>query len=167
MALAGIGYESIKMATSFQSAMERLVTQAGVPQNELGALKSGILSLAGAVGFSPESLSESLYHVASNMASLGASAPTMLNAVKIAAEGAATGGANLEDVTNALTATIASGITGANNFSQAMGALNATVGAGDMKMQDLADALGIGPARQREGLWRYPQRGRCRPGHVR
>jgi TP901 family phage tail tape measure protein len=144
MALAGIGVESVKMAMSFQQSMERLVTQAGVPQKELGSLKSGILGLAGAVGFSPESLSESLYHVASNMASLGATAPQMLGAVKIAAEGAKVGGANLEDVTNALTAAIASGIPGVQNYSQAMGALNAIVGAGDMKMQDLSEAMGSG-----------------------
>jgi TP901 family phage tail tape measure protein len=144
MALAGIGYESIKMAMSFQQATERLVTQAGVPQKELGSLRSGILGLAGAVGFSPDSLAESLYHVASNMASLGATAPQMLGAVKIAAEGAKVGGANLEDVTNALTAAIASGIPGVQNYSQAMGALNAIVGAGDMKMQDLSEAMGSG-----------------------
>ena len=39
LALAGIGYESIKMATSFQSSMERLVTQAGVPQKASAAPK--------------------------------------------------------------------------------------------------------------------------------
>jgi TP901 family phage tail tape measure protein len=144
LALAGVGYEAIKMSMNFQSAMERLVTQAGVPQKMLGPLKSGILSVAGAVGFSPESLSESLYHVASNMASLGAKAPEMLSMVKTAAEGAAVGGANLEDVTNALTAAVASGIPGVQNFGQAMGALNAIVGAGDMKMQDLAEAMGSG-----------------------
>jgi len=144
VALAGIGYESIKMATSFQASMERLVTQAGVPQKELGNLKSGILSMAGAVGFDPNSLATSLYHVASNMASLGATAPQMLNMVKVAAEGAKVGGADLEDVTNALTASIASGIPGVQNYSQAMGALNAIVGAGDMKMQDLAEAMGSG-----------------------
>ena len=144
LALAGIGYESIKMAMSFQQATERLVTQAGVPQKELGNLRSGVLNLAGAVGFSPDSLATSLYHVASNMASLGATAPTMLNAVKIAAEGAKVGGANLEDVTNALTAAISSGIPGVQNFGQAMGSLNAIVGAGDMKMQDLAEAMSTG-----------------------
>jgi TP901 family phage tail tape measure protein len=144
LAIAGIGYESVKMAMSFQKAMELLVTQAGVPQKELGSLKSGILDLAGAVGFSPDSLAVSLYHVASNMESLGATAPQMLNAVRIAAEGAKTGNANLEDVTNALTAAIASGIPGVSNYEQAMGVLNATVGVGDMKMQDLADAFGGG-----------------------
>ena len=144
LAVAGVGYEAIKMSMNFQSAMERLVTQAGVPAKMLGPLKSGILGLAGAVGFSPESLSESLYHVASNMASMGATAPKMLAMVKTAAEGAAVGGANLEDVTNALTAAVASGIPGVQNFGQAMGALNAIVGAGDMKMQDLADAMGSG-----------------------
>ena len=144
LAMVGVGYESIKMAMSFQKAMEMLVTQAGVPQSHLAALKAGVLDLAGKVGFSPDSLAESLYHVASNMASMGASSATMLRVVQTAAEGAKVGGASLVDVTNALGAAIASGIPGVQNYSQAMGALNAIVGAGDMKMQDLAEAMGSG-----------------------
>lgn len=144
MAMAGVGYESVKMAMSFQKAMEMLVTQAGVPQSHLNALKAGVLDLAGKVGFSPDSLAESLYHVASNMASMGASSATMMKVVQTAAEGAKVGGASLVDVTNALGAAIASGIPGVQNFSQAMGALNAIVGAGDMHMQDLTEALGTG-----------------------
>ena len=144
IALAGLGYESVKMGMSFQAAMERLVTQAGVAPSKLDALKAGVLQLAGKVGFSPDSLAESLYHVESNFASLGISAPKALSLVQIAAEGAKVGNANLEDVTNALTAAVASGIPGVKDFSQAMGALNSIVGAGDMKMQDLAEAMGTG-----------------------
>lgn len=143
-ALAVVGYESIKMASKFDASMEMLHTQAGVPQAAIGQLKAGVLALASQVGQSPDSLAESLYHVASNMASLGAKGPQMLNVVKVAAEGARVGGADLVDVTNALTAAVASGIPGVQNYSQAMGALNATVGAGDMKMQDLAEAFGTG-----------------------
>jgi TP901 family phage tail tape measure protein len=142
--LAVVGIEAAKMAIDFNSQMMRLGTQAGVAQNKMAGLKSGVLALAGQVGFSPDSLAESLYHVASNMASMGASSSTMLNVVKIAAEGAKVGGADLVDVTNALTAAVASGIPGVKNYSQAMGMLNATVGAGDMKMQDLAEAFSGG-----------------------
>ena len=142
VAIAG-GY-GIDQAMKFQASMTQLHTQAGVAQSKIKGLSQQVLQLAGQVGEGPQSLSESLYHVASNMASLGASGPTMLNAVRIAAEGAQVGGANLVDVTNALTAAIASGIPGVSNFSQAMGALNATVGSGDMHMQDLADAFSTG-----------------------
>ncbi|HEY6278521.1 MAG TPA: phage tail tape measure protein [Streptosporangiaceae bacterium] len=128
----------------FNSAMEMLVTQAGVSNAKLGVLKQGVLGLAAQVGFSPDSLAQSLYHVASNFESMGASAAKELAVVKMAAEGAKVGGADLVDVTNALTAAVASGIPGVQNYSQAMGALNAIVGAGDMKMQDLAEAFGSG-----------------------
>jgi TP901 family phage tail tape measure protein len=134
----------VDQAAKFQSSMEQLHTQAGVAQDKIKGLSQGVLQLAGQVGEGPQSLSESLYHVASNMASTGASGAQMLSAVKVAAEGAQVGNANLVDVTNALGAAIASGIPGVANYTQAMGYMNATVGAGDMKMQDLADAFGTG-----------------------
>lgn len=140
---AAIGYGAVK-AEDFQQKMEMIHTEAGVAQEKLGGLSQGVLQLAGQVGFSPTSLSTSLYHVASNMKSMGATGTQMMNAVKIAAEGAQVGQADLEDVTNALGAAIASGIPGVQNYQQAMGALLKTVGAGDMSMQDLAEALGSG-----------------------
>lgn len=143
-AIAGIGYESVKMAVNFQSSMETLVTQAGVPKSALAGLKTGVLALAGQVGFSPDSLAEALYHVESSFASVGIKGPQALNLLKIAAEGAAVGHADLTDVTNALDATIVAGVPGIKSYSGAMGALNAIVGSGDMTMQNLADALGTG-----------------------
>lgn len=142
--LIGAGIASVVMAVKFQSAMERVHTQAGVTQGKIRGLSDGILNLAGKVGFSPDSLATSLYHVESSFASLGITGKKALQIVKIAAEGAAVGGANLEDVTNALTAVMASGIKITHGMSGAMGILNAIVGAGDMKMQDLADAFGTG-----------------------
>jgi TP901 family phage tail tape measure protein len=142
--LAGAAVASVDLAVKFDASMQRLSTQAGVPQAKLAGLKAGVLSLAGQVGLSPDSLAESLFHVESNFQSLGITSTKALGLVKIAAEGAATGGADLVDVTNALTAVMASGIKGATNMQGAMGALNAIVGAGDMKMQDLAQAFGSG-----------------------
>lgn len=144
VAVAGVGYESVKMAISFQRSMELLVTQAGLGKAQLAGLKTGVLQLAGQVGFSPDSLAESLFHVASNMASMGATSSSMLRVVRVAAEGAQVGNANLVDVTNALTAAVASGIPGVQNYAQAMGMLNAIVGSGDMTMQNLAEAFGSG-----------------------
>ncbi|WP_034090440.1 phage tail tape measure protein [Streptacidiphilus albus] len=145
LAAAGVGvFEAIKGATTFNSEMARLNTQAGVSKSQLVGLGDGVEALAGQVGQNPDSLAESLFHVESNFASLGIKAPAALNLVKIAAEGADVGNANLVDVTNSLTAAVASGIPGVQNMGQAMGALNAIVGAGDMQMQDLADAFGSG-----------------------
>lgn len=143
-ALAGVAYEATKMAIDFQTATTKLVTQAGASQSQLKELQNGVLDLAAQVGFSPDSLAESLYHVVSNMQSMGATSQQELNVVKIAAEGAKVGGADLVDVTNALTAAVASGIPGVQDYAQAMGVLNATVGTGDMTMQNLAQAFGTG-----------------------
>ena len=49
--------------------MEQLPTRAGVAQSKIAGLSQGCGKLAGQVGEGPQSLSESLYHVASNMAS--------------------------------------------------------------------------------------------------
>lgn len=140
---AGIAYGTVA-AVKFQSELETLHTQAGVSQSALKGLGDGVLSLAGQVGFSPDSLVEALYHVESSFASVGIKGPAALNLLKTAAEGAAVGHANLTDTVNALDAVIASGVGGIKNYSQAMGALNSIVGAGDMTMEDLAQAMGTG-----------------------
>ncbi len=137
---AVVGTESVKMAMSFQSAMEMIHTQAGASQAEVKKMSEAVLNLAPKVGTGPDALAEALYHLEST----GMRGAAALNALKLAAEGAKVGHANLEDVTNALDASIASGIPGVQNLGQAMGALNTIVGAGDMKMQDLADAMGSG-----------------------
>lgn len=138
-----LGY-GIEQAAKYQSSSTSLLTQAGVAKSQFAGLQSGVLSLAGQIGFSPNSLMQSLYHVESSFQSLGIKGPQALNLVKIAAEGAQTGHADLVDVTNALDATIAAGLPGIKDYSQAMGALNAIVGTGDMTMQDLANAMGTG-----------------------
>jgi TP901 family phage tail tape measure protein len=145
LAAAGFGvFEAIKGAVGFNAELAKMNTQAGVSKSELGSLGQGVLSLAGQVGQSPDSLAEALYHVESSFASTGITGANALNILKTAAEGASIGHANLVDVQNALDAAIASGIPGVQNYSQAMGALNSIVGAGDMQMQDLANALGTG-----------------------
>src|SRR5579859_6732435 len=143
-AVVGIGVTSVGMAAKFQSSMETLHTQAGVAQNQIAGLSNGVLSLAGQVGFAPDSLAQALYHIESSFASVGITGPKALDLLKVAAEGAAVGHADLVDVTNALDAAVVSGIPGVENLNQAMGILNATVGAGDMTMQDLANAFGTG-----------------------
>ena len=141
---AGAIAAAATLASKFESAMTMISTQAGVAKSALAGLSSGVLALAGQVGFSPDSLAEALYHIESSFASTGISGQKALDMLKTAAEGAATGHAHLVDVTNALDAAIASGIPGVQNMKSAMGALNAIVGAGDMKMQDLAEAFGTG-----------------------
>lgn len=139
-----VGVEAVKMASKFDSDMTLLQTQASVSKDKIAGLKSGVLSLAGKVAQSPDSLAEALFHVESNFSSMGITSSKALALTETAAKGATVGHADLVDVTNALTAAVASGIPGVQNFDQAMGVLNATVGSGDMKMQDLANAFGSG-----------------------
>jgi TP901 family phage tail tape measure protein len=145
-ALLGVGFvaAAADMASNFQSAMERIHTQAGVAQSAISGLSGGVLDLAGKVGQSPDSLAAALYHVESSFASVGITGQKAMSLLQISAEGARVGNSNLVDTTNALDAVIASGIGGIKNYSQAMGELNAIVGAGDMTMQDLANAMGSG-----------------------
>jgi len=143
-AALGVGAVSLKLAGDFEATMERLHTQAQVPQAAIKGLSQSVLDMAASVGTAPDSLAESLYHVESAFQSTGITGQRAMDIVRIAAEGAKIGGANLVDVTNALDGAIVSGIPGAENFEHAMGMLNATVGSGDMKMQDLAEAIGTG-----------------------
>jgi TP901 family phage tail tape measure protein len=149
LAAVGVGaaaavVESVKLASSFQSTMEQLATQAHVPQKAVDQLGQGVLDLAGKVGAGPDSLAEALYHIESSFSSTGIKGSEAMHLLQTAAEGAKMGHADLVDVTNALDAAVVSGIPGVQNFDQAMGMLNATVGSGDMHMQDLSEAFGTG-----------------------
>ncbi len=137
--IAGVAGASIKMASDFQSSMEQLVTQAGLPANQLQNLTNQVLNFANSgAQQAPEVLAQGMYHIIS----LGVPAANAMNVLKLASEESAMSGANLEDVSNALGAAIASNIKGSGNYQNAMAVLNATVGAGNMRMGDLALALG-------------------------
>jgi TP901 family phage tail tape measure protein len=144
VAVLGIGVEGVKAATSFEQAMTRINTQAGVSKSGVAELSKAVLGLAPQVGVGPDELAAGLYHVESAFQSTGITGARAMDILKTAAEGARVGGSDLVDTTNALDAAIVSGIPGVQNFQQAMGALNKIVGSGDMSMQDLADAFGTG-----------------------
>jgi TP901 family phage tail tape measure protein len=141
---AGFVAATAVMANSFQEAMERIHTQAGVGQGSIAGLSNDVLDLASKVGESPSSLAQALYHVESAFQSTGISGQKAMQLLQTAAEGARVGGSDLTDTTNALDAIIVAGIPGIRNYGQAMGAVNAIVGSGDMTMQDFADAAGSG-----------------------
>jgi TP901 family phage tail tape measure protein len=139
-AIAGVAYESLKLASVFDATMARINTQdnAQLTTKQMNDLKTSVLGLAGPTAQAPEALAEAMIHVYGS----GLKGAAALDVLKVAAEGATVGHANLVDVTNALDAAIAVGIKGTGDYSAAMGELNATVGAGDMTMQNLAEALG-------------------------
>jgi TP901 family phage tail tape measure protein len=137
--IVGIGTAATKMASDFQASMMQLVTQAGLPADQLAKLTAEVQAFADSgAQQTPEVLAQGLYHIVS----LGVPAANAMNVLKLASEGAAIGHANLEDVANALGAAVASNIKGSGDYQNAMAVLNATVGAGNMRMQDLATSLG-------------------------
>jgi TP901 family phage tail tape measure protein len=138
---AGLGiYEAVKQFAGFQSQMEKLRTQTGATQSEVGRMSQGILGMAVSVGTGPQSLAEALYHIES----AGYRGQKALDALRVAAMGAKIGGAELTATTTAMTAVMVAGFKGVHTLRQAMGELNSTVGAGDMTMEDLNSALSTG-----------------------
>lgn len=141
--VVGIAAASTKMAMDFQQSMELLHTNAGVPQDQIARLSNQILDLAGAVGFSPNSLALAMFHISTAGQGIFTTAQ-QLDQLKVAAEGAAIGQANLDDTTYALTSTLAANVKGAQDYQQTMGTLLGVVQAGDMHLSDLNEVIGTG-----------------------
>ena len=140
---AAVAYSVVK-AAEYQSQMTTLLTQAGVARSQFGLLESGVLKLAGVVGFAPTSLAQALYHIESAFQSSGITGAKALQLLKIGAEGAAVGHSDLVDTVNALDAIMVAALPGIHSYSQAMGQVNAIIGAGDMTMEDFAKAASTG-----------------------
>lgn len=148
--MAAVGYESVKSAMNFQTAMERIHTQAQVAQGTVDQLGKAVLDLgsSGKVQFGPTQLANALYHIES--VGVGNTVPGLtkvsnaMNVLTVASKGAAIGGSDLEQTTSALMGLMAALHYNASQAGKAMDLINATVGAGNMKMQDLVTALGRG-----------------------
>ena len=138
LAIAAVGYESIKAAGNFQSLTEHLVTDGGETQSKLASVQAGILKISTATGTSTTELVAGMQHIES--AGFHA-AQGGLNVLSTAAEGAKVGNASLDTVSRALVSTMnAYGMSGAQATSM-MNGLIATTAAGDMKMEDLAGSI--------------------------
>lgn len=99
VALAAVGAEAIKMATSYESATTRLVTSAGESTKNIGMVRKGMLDMAGQVGIGATDLAKGMYTVES----AGYHAGEGLTVLKAAAQGAKAEGAELATVGNAVT----------------------------------------------------------------
>jgi TP901 family phage tail tape measure protein len=138
LAVAAVGYESIKAAGNFESMTEHLVTDAGESQKNIGMIRSGMLALATATGTTTDQMAAGMYHVES----AGFHGQKALDVLKVAAEGAKVGGADLDTIGQALTGTMNAFGPSAGTATQMMNAMIATVGAGDMKMEAFGSSLG-------------------------
>lgn len=99
LALAGMAVAATKMATSYESSTQRLVTSAGEQQSNLDMVRKGMLDMAGQVGVSAQDLSAAMYYVES----AGFHGADGLLALKAAAEGAKAEGADTTTVVKAMT----------------------------------------------------------------
>lgn len=150
VAVAAVGYESVKLAANFDQTMELIHTQAGAAQSEVEGLKDQVLKLAPAVGIGPEKLAEGLYHIEST----GFRGKEAMDILAASARLAAMGLADLDTVTFAMSGTMAVGMKDIRDAADATNYLNTIVGMGDMRMDKLASAIGTGilPAFKSAGL---------------
>lgn len=150
VAVAAIGYESVKLASNFDQTMELIHTQAGAAQSEVDGLKNKVLELAPAVGIGPEKLAEGLYHIEST----GFRGKEALDILAASAKLAAMGLADLDTVTFAMSGVMSVAMKDVTSAADATNYLNTIVGMGDMKMEKLAAAIGTGilPSFKNAGL---------------
>jgi len=138
LAIAAVGYESVKAAGNWQSLTEHLVTDAGESQSALAGVQSKMLALAVSTGTSTTDIANGMYHVES----AGFHGAQGIQVLTVAAQGAKVGGADLNTIAQALTGTMNAFQKQNLSATQIMNGLIATVGAGDMKMEDLGSSMG-------------------------
>lgn len=144
-AAAAWGYESIKWARSYQTALVQLNTQAGLHLNQVNAIGAAAKRNAASLGISPTAYVQAAYHPAS----AGFGKTTVREAVSItnnAAKLAAIGGSPVETTTNALTGIMKSYGYKPSQTTHTAALLNAIIGAGNMHAATLNAALASGVA---------------------
>lgn len=132
-----VGFESVKMASKFQSSMTLLHTAAGESQSNMKTVSNGVLSIATATGTSVDQLSEGMYTVEK----AGLRGADGLKVLKAAAEGAKAENVDLGTATNALTSIMMSYHMSANQAVSAENMLIAGSGLAKTSMQAYAGAL--------------------------
>jgi TP901 family phage tail tape measure protein len=132
-----VGYESVKMASKFQSSMTLLQTAAGESSKNMKTVSNGVLSIATATGTSVEQLSEGMYTVEK----AGIRGAAGLKVLKAAAEGAKAENVDLGTATNALTSIMMSYHLSADKAVSAENMLIAGSGLAKTSMQSYAGAL--------------------------
>ena len=137
------GYESIKWAQNYQTALVQLRTQAGLTVGAMNQIGAAAMKNAANLGVTPTEYLQAAYHPAST----GFNVATTIAITNWAARLAQIGSAPTEDTVNALTGVMKSyKLSGNTQAEQTAATLNAIVGAGNMHFSDLNSALGSGVA---------------------
>lgn len=128
---------STVFSSEFDDSMRRLVSIAGVSQDELEGVKQHILALAPASGIGPQKLAEAMTVVSSTMSNTTAA----MEVLDVAAQGTVAGFGETADVAKALTAIINS--YGVENISAAEAGdiLAQTIKEGGAEAKELAPTL--------------------------
>lgn len=137
VALAALGYESVKMGAAFQTTMTQLVTGAGESEKNIKGVGNGILAMSATVGQTPLELAKGMYLIES----AGDHGAAGLTVLKSAAEGAATGGAQMSDVANVLTTAMHDYAIPTSRANAVTSALIETVALGKTHLSALSTAM--------------------------
>jgi TP901 family phage tail tape measure protein len=136
-ALTAAGGAAVFMAAKFETSLTRMVSLAGVSQNELEGVKQHILDLAPAAGVGPQALAEAMMMISSTTSDT----TVALEILDTAAKGTAAGLGETVDVGKALTAIVNS--YGSANITAARAAdiLTKAVQDGGAEATELAPVL--------------------------
>lgn len=141
-AAAAWGYESVKWAQSYQTALTQLETQAGLTARAVRSIGKAAETNAKNLGISPTAYVQTIYHPASAGFGVRESEGITTQAVRLAQ----IGGSNAETTTNALTGVMrAYNLKGRSTLHTAA-LLNAIIGAGNMHASTLVASLASGVA---------------------
>ncbi len=137
-ALVGIGVASVSAAGNFQAAMEKVHAYAGLTQAQTDSLSQSILSLATAMGQSPQAMATALYPIISS----GYSASQALTILTLSAKTAAASGADMATIADALTTSLKSMHQPASQAGQYMDYINKIVSLGKGEVSQYAAVIG-------------------------
>lgn len=136
--IAGIGYESVKAAMTFQTLTQRLVTTAGESQSALATVRNGIMQIGQQTGTSANDLAKSMYTVeaAGYDAAHGG-----LDVLKASTEGAKLEGSDFGTVANAVTDILKDYHLNAGQSANVTSQLVAAVANGKANFQTMSAAM--------------------------
>lgn len=138
VAVAAIGYESVKAATSFQTLTTQLVTTAGEAPSALKQVQAGILTISTQTATSANDLAKSMYIVEAagyNAAHGG------LDVLKAATEGARLENSDFKTVANGVTDILKDYHQPASQAANVTSQLVSAVGHGKANFQQFSSAL--------------------------
>lgn len=136
--LIAAGGAAVKMASDFNSAMERVSALATVPQKNVEGLSQTILKLSGRTAQAPVDLANSLFFVAS----AGLKASEVMPVVNLSAEAATAGMGDAHTIGELLVSTLNAYGDAAPTAASAMDTLTAAIKVGVAEPVDLANSLG-------------------------